>query len=151
MRDAVLARRRLAARIAYMRGREGVGAQSYDGMPRACGPSDPMDGVASRMDAEAEARRELAELDAAVADGRSMCRGVRRANPSQRWGDVLEARFCDALEWDAVARVSYVSESRARADASAAMDWVDMVGLAAARDGMGMSALPASSSGDKRK
>lgn len=136
-RDAALAQRRLAARVAAMRASEGMRAARFDGMPRASGASDPMDAVASRIDAEADARRDMAAYARTLADARALCRGVRRANPSMRWGDVLEARYCDAMDWATVARVCYVSESRARADASAAMDWVDMVGIAAAREGCG--------------
>lgn len=136
-RDAALAQRRLSARVAAMRTSEGARAARFDGMPRASGASDPMDAVASRIDAEAEARRDMAAYARTLADARAVCRGVRAANPSMRWGDVLEARYCGAMDWATVARVCYVSESRARADASAAMDWVDMVGLAAARDGCG--------------
>ena len=136
-RDAALAQRRLSARVAAMRASEGLRAARFDGMPRASGASDPMDAVASRIDAEADARRDMAAYARTLADARALCRGVRRANPSMRWGDVLEARFCDAMDWATVARVCYVSESRARADASAAMDWVDMVGIAAAREGCG--------------
>ena len=138
-RDAALAQRRLSARVAAMRASEGLRAACFDGMPRASGASDPMDAVASRIDAETDARRDMAAYAKTLADARAVCRGVRAANPSMRWGDVLEARFCDAMDWATVARVCYVSESRARADASAAMDWVDMVGIAAARDGLGRS------------
>lgn len=138
-RDAALAQRRLSARVAAMRASEGLRAARFDGMPRASGASDPMDAVASRIDAETDARRDMAAYAKTLADARAVCRGVRAANPSMRWGDVLEARFCDAMDWATVARVCYVSESRARADASAAMDWVDMVGIAAARDGLGRS------------
>lgn len=138
-RDAALAQRRLSARIAAMRASEGARAARFDGMPRASGASDPMDAVAGRIDAEAEARRDMAAYAKTLSDARALCRGVRAANPSMRWGDVLEARYCDAMDWATVARVCLVSESRARADASAAMDWVDMVGIAAARDGLGSS------------
>lgn len=139
VRGAALARRRLAARLAYLRARDGLKAQRLDAQPRARGAADPMDAVAERMDEERAARRDMAAYDAAVAEGRAVCRGVRAANPSQRWADVLEARYCDLMEWGEVARVSFVSESRARADAAAALDWVDMVGVASAREGAGRS------------
>lgn len=136
-RDAALAMRRLSARIAAMRASEGARAARFDGMPRASGASDPMDAVASRIDAEAEARRDMAAYAKTLADARALCRGVRRANPSMRWGDVLEARYCDAMDWATVARVCYVSVRRAQDDAASAMDWVDMVGIASAREGCG--------------
>lgn len=136
-RDAALAQRRLSARVAAMRASEGARAARFDGMPRASCASDPMDAVASRIDAEAEARRDMAAYAKTLADARALCRGVRRANPSMRWGDVLEARFCDAMDWATVARVCYVSVRRAQDDAASAMDWIDMVGIAAAREGCG--------------
>ena len=141
VRASVLAYRRLRARVAYMRSRCGVRAQRLDAMPRGSGASDPMDAVDERMDAEAAAAEEARRLLASVDDGRAVCRGVRLANPSMRWGDVLEARYCDAMDWSDVARVSYVSESRARSDAAAALEWLDMVGIASARDGRGSSEL----------
>lgn len=140
-RDAALAQRRLAARIAAMRASEGLRAARFDGMPRASGASDPMDAVASRIDAEADARRDMAAYARTLADARALCRGVRRANPSMRWGDVLEARYCDAMDWATVARVCYVSVRRAQDDASSAMDWIDMVGIAAAREGCGSATV----------
>lgn len=140
VRNAVFAKRRLEARIRLLRSIEDMRGHAYDGMPHAMGNSDPMSTVDTRMDAESEAAEEMDGYNAIISDARKVCRGIRAANPSQRWGDVLEARYCDALDWSLVSRVSFVSAAQARADAAAGMDWVDMVGIAAAREGIGRAA-----------
>lgn len=131
---------RLAA-IASMREREGARAQRY-GAGGGSGASDPMRAVDARMDAEREAEAELASLRADVEDARRVCAGIRRANPSQPlWGDAIELHWLDGKTWFSVALDLGVSERCARTAAYAALDWVDMVGIAAAREGCGQAAL----------
>ena len=132
--------RRLAV-IESMREREQVRAQRYDAIGHGSGASDANRATDARIDAERAAEREVAELGAAVDDARTVCRGVRSANPHTRWGDVLELRFCEDMQWKQVAFALNVTDRQARADADGALEWVDLVGLAAARAGMGQAAL----------
>lgn len=132
--------RRLAA-IERMREREQVRAQRYSVSVHGGGMHDAMAATDARVDAEGAAMRELGALLDEVARGREVCRGVRAANPAQRWGDALELRYCEDLPWRQVAASLDVSERQAMADVSCALDWVDLVGVAAARDGMGQAAL----------
>ncbi len=84
----------------------------------------------------------FAELRAIVEDARAVCSGIRAANPEHAfWGDVLELRFCDCEQWYTVASSLCISVSYAKLCCSAALDWVDLVGLAAAREGRGQAAL----------
>lgn len=128
--------------IESMRARESVRAQRYDVIGKGGGGThDAMAATDMRMDAEAAARSEIAQLAAEVEDARAVCAGVRAANPTQRWGDVLECRYIECMDWRHVAQAMDMSERQAHTDLDAALDWVDLVGIAAAREGMGQSAL----------
>lgn len=128
--------------IESMRSRESVRAQRYDVIGSGGGGNrDAMRAIDARMDAEASARAEIAQLSSEVEDARAVCAGVRAANPTQRWGDVLECRYLECMDWRHVAIAMDMSERQAHADLDAALEWVDLVGIAAARDGMGQAAL----------
>lgn len=128
--------------IESMRSRESVRAQRYGAIGSGGGGNrDAMRAVDARMDAEASARAEIAQLSSEVEDARAVCAGVRAANPTQRWGDVLECRYLECMDWRHVALAMDMSERQAHADHDAALEWVDLVGIAAARDGMGQAAL----------
>lgn len=126
---------RTLALMESMRERERTRAQRYDLIGRGKGPgADPMAATDARIDWErAHPASELARLEAEVADGRRVCAGVRAANPRLRWADALEWRYCEDRSWQEVAALMGVSVRCAHADAAAALDWVDMVGVAAAR------------------
>lgn len=128
--------------IESMRSRESVRAQRYDAIGSGGGGNrDAMRAIDARMDAEASARAEIAQLASEVEDARAVCAGVRAANPTHRWGDVLECRYLECMDWRHVALAMDMSERQAHTDLDAALDWVDLVGIAAAREGMGQSAL----------
>ena len=128
--------------IESMRSRESVRAQRYDAIGSGGGGThDAMAATDARIDAEAAARAEIAQLATEVEDARAVCAGVRAANPTQRWGDVLECRYLECMDWRHVALAMDMSERQAHTDLDAALDWVDLVGIAAAREGMGQSAL----------
>lgn len=128
--------------IESMRSRESVRAQRYDAIGSGGGGNrDAMHATDARIDAEASARAEIAQLSSEVEDARAVCAGVRAANPTQRWGDVLECRYLECMDWRHVALAMDMSERQAHADHDAALEWVDLVGIAAARDGMGQAAL----------
>lgn len=131
------------ARVEAMRSREGVRAQRYDAIGKSYGGDhDVMRMTDARIDAESRIASEVAELRAIVEDARAVCSGIRAANPMNvYWGDVLELRYCDGMQWHALADALCLSESYAKTCASAALDWVDLVGVAAAREGVGQAAL----------
>lgn len=132
---------RLAA-IRAMREREGVRAQGYEAIGHGSGVSDPMRQTDARIDAESAARRELVEYEREVEDARRVCRGVRAANPSHPiWGEALELRYIELMTWDEIGRYLGLSGSGVRQAAYAALDWIDMVGIAAAREGCGQAAM----------
>lgn len=134
--------RRLTA-LDEMRAREQVRAQRYDRIGGGKGGvSDPMRATVERMDAEDAARAELAQLYSIVDDARAVCSGVRVANPQNReWGDVLELRYCEDMDWRGVANAMVASERQCRAWHNAALNFVDSVGLARAREGMGQATI----------
>lgn len=129
------------ARMEAMRAREGVRAQRYDPVGGGGGGRDAMWATDARIDAEARMSAEIAELRAMVEGARAVCSGVRAANPCSRWGDVLELRYCDDMDWRGLACSLGISERQAHADHDAALDWVELVGVAAAREGVGQAAL----------
>lgn len=131
------------ARIEAMRSREGVRSQRYDAIGRSYGGGrDAMRMTDARIEAEARMASEMADLRAMVEDARAVCSGIRAANPKHAyWGDVLELRFCDCAQWYTVASSLGISESYAKLCCSSALDWVDLVGIAAAREGRGQAAL----------
>lgn len=125
-----------------MREREGVRAQSYDAVLGSGSASDPMRAVDARMDAERAAEDDIRSCEATVADARAVCRGIRAANPSHPlWGDALELHYIELMPWDEIGRYLGCTGEGVRRAAYAALDWVDMVGIAAAREGCGQAAL----------
>ena len=143
--SARAAQRRIDGRLAAiraMREREGARAQSYEAIGRGGGASDPMRATDARIDAEAAARDELAALEAEVEDARAVCRGVRIANPSHPlWGDAIELHYIELMGWAEIGRYLGCTGEAVRRAAYAALDWIDMVGIAAAREGCGQAAL----------
>ena len=137
VRDAARGMARCLARMEAMRSREGLRGGTLTARGGGCG--DPMAATDARVDAEREAERETAQLSSALADGRAVCRGVRAAHPGLRWGDALELRYCDDLSVGEVAAALGVSQRTAHRDVLAALDYVDAVGVAAARAGRGMA------------
>ena len=134
--DAVL------TRIRSMAAREGARAQSYEAIGRGSGDSDPMRAVDARMDAEMSARAELSRYESGIADARAVCAGVRAANPSHPlWGDAIELHYIELMGWAEIGRYLGCTGEAVRRAAYAALDWVDMVGIAAAREGCGQAAL----------
>lgn len=127
----------LYRKLGTMRAREGARSKAL-AVAHAGGATDPMRATDARIDAEAEARAEMAELDAIVADAREVCRGIRRANPRHPyWGDCIELHFLDHMTWHQIGSALGVSGEHARRSAYAGLDWVDMVGIAAARESVG--------------
>lgn len=125
------------ARIRAMREREGIRSRIFAGA-RGGGGADPMRLTDARMDAEAAARSELAALEAEVCEAREVCRGIRSANPRHPyWGDCIELHYLDHMTWHQIGSALGVSAEHARRSAYAGLDWVDMVGIAAAREGAG--------------
>ena len=94
-----------------------------------------------RIDYERRSGAELSELRDEVERGRELCAGVRSANPDKRWGDVLELRYCEDRTLQEIAGTLGVSVRSVNSDLCAALDWTDMVGLAAARSGLGRAAV----------
>lgn len=139
------AQRRIDGRLAAiraMREREGVRGQTYDAIGRATGGTDPNAATDARIDAEASARTELAGLEREVEDARAVCRGIRAANPSHPlWGDAIELHYIELMGWAEIGRYLGCTGEAVRRAAYAALDWVDMVGIAAAREGCGQAAL----------
>ena len=79
---------------------------------------------------------------AVVEDARAVCRGVRAANPHHSlWGDALELYYIEDMTIDTLACALYISRSQAYIELQRALEWVDSVGIARAKDGMGQAAL----------
>jgi hypothetical protein len=131
--------RRLAV-LESMRERECVRAQRY-GVSGHGGAADAMARTDARLDAEAGFAREIGAYESEITRARAVCLGTRRANPVQRWGDALELHFIEDMPWRQTAQALGVSERQAQTDVSCALDWVDSVGIDAAREGMGQAAL----------
>lgn len=125
-----------------MRAREGVRGQTYEAIGRGTGASDPTRATDERIDAESRIRSELAALEREVEDARAVCRGIRAANPSHPlWGDAIELHYIELMGWAEIGRYLGCTGEAVRRAAYAALDWVDMVGIAAAREGCGQAAL----------
>lgn len=130
--------------IASLRAREGARTQRYGRIGGASkgGVPDGMAATDARMAAEDGAESELRYLYGQVEDARAVCRGVRAANPCNRfWGDVLELRYIEDMCWPAVADALMASERQCRTWHDRALDWVDGVGIARARTGEGQAQL----------
>lgn len=127
--------------IASMRARESVRAQTYDAIGHGTGNRDAMRATDSRMDAEKSAASEIRDLSDQVKEGRELCRGIRAANITQRWADALELHYIEDMTWHQTASALGVSERQAQVDVSCALDWVDSVGMARARTGLGQAAI----------
>ena len=132
--------RRLAV-MESMRRREQVRAQRYDASGKGTARTDFMGATDERIDYESRCAGEIAGLRREVAEGRAVCSGVRSANPGRRWGDVLEWRYCEDRSVQEVSDLLGISVRSVTADIAAALDWVDMVGVARARTGVGRAAV----------
>ena len=132
--------RRLAV-IESMQAREQVRAQRYDAVGKGAHGTDFMRFTDDRIDYERRSGAELSELRDEVERGRELCAGVRSANPGKRWGDVLELRYCEDRTLQEIAGTLGVSVRSIQADLSAALDWVDLTGLARARQGRGAAEI----------
>lgn len=132
--------RRLAV-IQSMRAREQVRAQRYDAVGKGAHGTDFMRSTDDRIDYERRSGEELSEFRREVERGRELCAGVRSANPGKRWGDVLELRYCEDRTLQEIAGTLGVSVRSIQADLSAALDWVDLTGLARARQGRGAAEI----------
>ena len=53
------------------------------------------------------------------------------------WGDCIELHYVELMTWHQIGSALGVSGEHARRSAYAGLDWVDMVGIAAAREGVG--------------
>lgn len=133
---------RRQAAMASMVAREQVRAQRYDRIggagfssPNAVSPTD------ARIDYERRYESEIAELRAQVDDAERVARGVNVANPLTHPGDVLILRYCCDMPWAVVATSMDVTPRAAQAQAAQALDWVDAVGIARAREGLGQAQL----------
>lgn len=142
------------ARLEAMRSREGIRSQRYDAIGGGGGVRDAMAPIDARMDAEARVMSQIRSYEAEVARGRRVCEGVRAACPAHASGgclpdvnavrngaDVLELRYVEGQTWREVASALGVSVRLAQSWSDAALDWVDLVGLAAAEGGMGQAQL----------
>ena len=132
--------RRLAV-MQSMRAREQVRAQRYDAVGKGAHGTDFMRTTDDRIDYERRSAAEVSELRREVECGREVCAGVREANPGRRWGDVLELRYCEDRTLQEIAGTFGVSVRSIQADLSAALDWVDLTGLARARQGRGAAEI----------
>lgn len=132
--------RRLAV-IESMQAREQVRAQRYDAVSKGAHGTDFMRSTDDRIDYERRSGAELSELRHEVERGRELCAGVRSANPGKRWGDVLELRYCEDRTLQEIAGTLGVSVRSIQADLSAALDWVDLTGLARVRQGRGAAEI----------
>lgn len=131
---------RMQAAMAAMVAREGVRAQRYDlaGKGAARNPNDPTP-TDTRIDYERRYGSEIAELRAQVEDAERVARGVNDANPATLPGDALILRYCCDMGWQSVALAMGVSPRTAQRLTDAALDWVDAVGVARAREGLGQA------------
>ena len=116
-------------------------AQRYDAVGKGAHGTDFMRPTDDRIDYERRSGAELSELRHEVERGRELCAGVRSANPGKRWGDVLELRYCEDRTLQEIAGALGVSVRSIQADLSAAVDWVDLTGLARARQGRGAAEI----------
>lgn len=135
------AQRLIAGRIAAirsMRSREGLRGQSFEAVPLSGAARDPMRATDSRIDAERDALRELDSYRRDVVDARRVCAGIRLANPLHPlWGDSIELHYLELMGWDEIGRRLGISASCVRYNCRQALDWVDSVGIARAREGVG--------------
>ena len=134
------AQRSIDRRLAVIESMQ-VRAQRYDAVGKGAHGTDFMRSTDDRIDYERRSGAELSELRREVERGRELCAGVRSANPGKRWGDVLELRYCEDRTLQEIAGALGVSVRSIQADLSAAVDWVDLTGLARARQGRGAAEI----------
>ena len=122
-------------RIERLRASAGIRAASID-VSRSSGPHSDPTARACEILQQCEVMERVAdEYRQRIEDARNTCRGLSLLNPhNPQWGDALELRYCDGLEWSRVAAATFVSPSSAIRHSSAALDWLDKNGLAVARE-----------------
>ncbi len=133
--------RRAAARLEELRLMEGAPQPSgprREGA-RACGTGDPTATAAERA---IEGGRELAEeeraCERAVDEARALGEGVRLAFDAP-WWRVLDLHYLRLMGWREVAEETCVSLRTCLRWRDAAFEWIDSVGFARARAGVGIA------------
>lgn len=91
-------------------------------------------GMLSRCVRAGELRAGVAEAERVVGRALRVIEGVRRGI-GERYADVLDMRYVDAMPWDEVAQRMGCSERTARRVRDVACDYVDSVGMAGAMRG----------------
>lgn len=140
-RSAQQAIDRRYATMEAMLAREGVRAQRYDRLGRGSALPNAVTPTDVRLDYERRGAAEIAALRSQVEDAEAVARGVNAANPTTMLGDVLMLRYCSAMPWQNVAAALGLTPRAAQMQAAQALDWVDAVGIARAREGMGQAQL----------
>ena len=92
-------------------------------------------GMFSRMIRACELRRRCETAEAIVGRALRVIEGVR-LGMGERYADVLDMRYVDAMPWDEVAQRCGCSERTARRVRDVACDYIDAVGIDGAMDGL---------------
>lgn len=108
------------------------------GSPDGCGVesgSTGDGGIFSRMLRACELRRRCETAEAIVSRALRVIEGVR-SGMGERYADVLDMRYVDAMPWDEVAERLGCAERTARRVRDVACDYIDAVGIDGAMDGL---------------
>lgn len=105
-----------------------------------CGRSDPSSGgpTAAQAAAVIEAQRRVDACTDTIGDALALITGLRMVY--SRKADVLELHYVDRLSWPDVGAELGVSDRTAKRWRDELCDWVDAVGFARARAGVGIAA-----------
>lgn len=112
-------------------------SRSSDGMPRGGGTSDPTARMAEHaIDGVADMEREMESCQQVVGEALAIVDGLRRAFETP-WWRAVELYYIDRLSWAQVAEEMGIPKRTCLRWRDSAFDWVDFVGVARARAGIG--------------
>lgn len=139
-KQAVRIKRQLIDKLEMLRTREGLKTQRYGERVKSSKNMDSMRLTDERMEAEKQVAAQIETLDAYIADAQQLCNGVRKAYPLTMWADILERYYINDELYSTMAISMYVNPRTVQRYRDAALDYIDTVGLAAAREGIPIKA-----------
>lgn len=139
-RKAVQMKRQLTDKLEMMRSREGIKTQKYNERVSGTPDNNSMRPTEERMEAESAFAQQMATLDAYIADAQSLCDGVRKAYPLTIWSEVIERMYVKGETYEQIASALFMHRSTVAHYRDCAIDYINSVGIAAAREGIPVKA-----------
>lgn len=134
-REAARNLARWSRTLEVLESENGVRAQTYEPKTRSGYFRDATSRIDRNIDARERVERSIDGALETIGDAEEVCDGIAEANPHNRvWSESVYLYYVSGLSWDQVGERMGYSKRQCQRFAAAAMDWVDGVGIARARE-----------------